>query len=115
MTPLRKHTVDWILCLTVLAVSTIGGSFVFLSDEIPTDPAFIETHLETSQHFDVTGARKHYSDQEIAAFVVKANQSEFNRQWFRLLSIVGTFYLVSALGVVAIMLRRESKTSTQRG
>ena len=114
MTPLRKQAAAWLFGFTALAISTIGGSFVVLSNEISTEPQFIETHLKESRHFDVEGARKeNYSDQEIAAFIAKANQSEFDRQWFRLLSIVGTLYIASALGIVAITLRKEANSSTQ--
>lgn len=109
MTSLRKKAAAWFLGLTALAISAIGGSFVILRDELPTDPAFVETHLEASRNFDVSGARKaNYSDQEIAAFVVKANQAEFDRQWYRLLSIISILYLVLALGIGATTLRTEA-------
>lgn len=109
MTSLRKQALAWLLGLTALAVSAIGTSFVVLHDELPTDPAFVETHLEASRNFDVFGARKaNYSDQEIAAFVVKANQSEFDRQWYRALSIVGVLYLILVLGIGASTLRKEA-------
>lgn len=111
MTSLRKQAVAWLLGLTALAISAIGASFVVLYDALPMDQAFVETNLETIRNFDVSGARKaKYSDQEIVAFVVKANQAEFYRQWYRLLSIVGGLYLILALGICASILRREAST-----
>lgn len=113
MTQLRKKTVALLFGITALAISALGGSFVFLHDEIQTAPTFIETHLEESKHFDVEGARKaNYSDQEIVTFIVKKNQAEFDRQWYRLLSIVGALYIVLALGIIAITFRKESNSST---
>ena len=114
MTPLRKQAVSWLFVLSALTISAIGGSFVFLHNEAPTDPAFIETHLEASRNFDVAGAKKaDYSDKEITEFIVKANQAEFNQKWHRLLSIVGSLYIISAFGIVAITLRKEANPSTQ--
>ena len=113
MTPLRKQAVSWFFVLSALTISAIGGSFVYLHNEAPTDPAFIETHLDASRNFDVVGAKKaDYSDKEITEFIVKANQAEFNQKWHRLLSIVGSLYLISASGIVAITLRKEASPST---
>lgn len=114
MTTLRKQTAAWLFGLTALAIAAIAVSFLVLSDESPTDPAFIEAHLSESRNFDVAGARKeNYSDQEIAAFIAKRNRSRFDRKWVRLLSIVGALYIVAVLGIIAITLQREANNPTQ--
>ena len=114
VTSLRKHTAAWLLVLTALAASSVGGSFIYLRDEIQTDPAFIETQITkvaASRGLDLAGARKEkYSEQEIVAFLVKANRAEFDHQWYRILAIVGSLYFVLVLGVLAAMLRREAKS-----
>ena len=96
MTSLRKHFAALILVLTALAVSSVGGGFIYLRDEIPTDPAFIQTSLSkvaVSRSFDVDGARMaNYSEEEIVAYIVKANRAEFDQQWYRILAIVGSLY-----------------------
>jgi len=114
MTTLRKQTAAWLFGLTALAIAAIAVSFLVLSDESPTDPAFIEAHLSESRNFDVAGARKeNYSDQEIAAFIAKRNRSRFDQKWVRLLSIVGALYIVAVLGIIAITLQREANNPTQ--
>lgn len=114
MTLLRKHAVAWLLVLTALAGSSAGGSFIYLRDEIQTDPAYIETHLSKvadSLRVDLDAARKAgYSDVDIAAGIVKANRAEFDQQWYRILAIVGALYFVSVLGVLAVMFRREAES-----
>lgn len=112
MTSLRKQAASWLFVFSALAISAIGGSFIFLNNEIPTDPTFIETHLNESRNFDVVGARKEgYSDKEITEYVIKTNKSEFNQKWYRLLSVVVTLYTISVLGVVAITFRKEANHS----
>lgn len=112
MTSLRKRALAWLLVLTALAASSLGASFIYLRDEIQTDPVFIETRISkvaASRGFDLDGARKEkYSEEEIVAFLVKANRAAFDHQWYRILAIVGSLYFVLALGVVAVMLRKEA-------
>lgn len=83
MTPLRKHIVAWLLVLTALATSSVGGSFIYLHDEFQTDPAFIEVHISkiaASRGFNLDAARKdNHSETEIAEFLVKANQADFDQ------------------------------------
>ena len=114
MTPLRKHVVAWLLVLTALATSSVGGSFIYLHNEIQSDPAYIEVHISkvaASRGFDLDGARKdNHSEEEIVAFLVKANQADFDQQWYRILAIVGSLYFISVLGVLAAMLWREAKS-----
>ncbi|MDP1652383.1 MAG: hypothetical protein Q8L56_06645 [Rhodocyclaceae bacterium] len=113
MTPLRKQAFAWLAALTAITVSALAGSFIYLREEIPTDPAYIETrttHVAVSQGFDIEGAKKeNYSEQEIASYLVKANQAKFDRQWFRVLTIIGSLYCVLALGIFAVVLRKEAK------
>lgn len=114
MTPLRKHVVAWLLILTALAISSVGGSFIYLRNEIQSDPAFVEVHISkvaASRGFNLNAARAdNRSEEEIVAFLVKANQADFDQQWYRILAIVGSLYFVSVLGVLAVMLRREAKS-----
>lgn len=112
MTLLRKHTAAWLLVLTALAGSSVGGGFIYLREEIQTDPAYIETHLSevaNSMRVDLDAARKDgYSDDDIAAGIVKSNRAEFNQQWYRILLVVGVLYFVSVVGILAVMFRREA-------
>lgn len=112
MTLLRKHTVSWLLVLTALAASSVGGGFIYLRNEIQTDPAYIETHLSKvaeNIRLDLDAAKKvGYSEVDIAAGIVKMNRAEFDQQWYRILTTVGVLYLVSILGVLAVMFRREA-------
>jgi len=114
MTPLRKHIVAWLLVLTALATSTVGGSFIYLRNEFQADPAFIEVHISkvaASRGFNLDAARKdNRTEEEIAAFLVKANQADFDHQWYRILTVIGSLYLVAVLGVLAVMLWREAKS-----
>lgn len=114
MTSLRKRTLAWLLVLTALAATSVGGSFIYLSGEIPTGPAFIEANLSEitdSLGVNLVAARKAgYTDQQIAAGLAKKNQAEFDHRWYRILAIVGLLYFVSVLGVLAVMLLREAKS-----
>lgn len=114
MTPLRKKVVAWLLVLTALATSSVGGSFIYLRNEIQSAPAFIETHttkVAVSRGFDLEGARKEgYSEEQITAYLAKASQAEFDQEWYRILAIVGSLYFASVLGVLAVMFRREAKS-----
>lgn len=115
MSSLRKQALAWLLGLTALAVSAIGSGSIVLHEKLPTDAKFVETHLESARKFDVPGARKaNYSDQEIADFVVKINQAEFDRQWHRLISIVGALYLILALGICAVTLNKEAAAQSNK-
>lgn len=103
----------WLLVLTALAASSIGSSFIYLQDEIQTDPAYIEFNLSkiaAGDGWDLAAARKaNYTDEEIVSGIMKKNRAEFNRRWYRILEIVGSLYIVSLLGVLAVMLRKEAK------
>jgi hypothetical protein len=113
MTPLRKQAFAWLAVLTAIAVSALAGNFIYLSEKIPTDPAYIETRttqVALSRGFDIDGAKKAgYLEQEIASYLVKANLAEFNRQWYRVLIFVCSIYFVLALGIFATILRKEAK------
>jgi hypothetical protein len=112
MTTLRKQAISWLVALTAITVSALAGTFIYLRDKIPTDPAFIETRttqIASGRSFDIEGARKHYSEEEIVAFLVKANQADFDRQWFRVLITVGSLYSVLSLGILAVVLRKEAQ------
>jgi methionine-rich copper-binding protein CopC len=93
MTSLRKHAVAWFLALTTVALSTLAGAFLYLTQEIPVDSALIETRtaqVALKRGFDIDGARKHYTEEEITVFLVKANQADFQQQWSRLLISVNS-------------------------
>lgn len=112
MTILRKQAISWFVALTAIVVSALAGTFIYLRDEIPTEPAFIETkvtQIAAARSFDIGGARKLYSEEEVVDFLVKANQADFDRQWFRVLTIVGALYSVLSLGILAIVLRKEAQ------
>ena len=116
MTTLRKQAISWFVALTAIAVSALAGAFIYLRDEIPTDPAFIETNtaqIASYLSFDIEGARKHYSEEEIVAFMVKANQADFDQQWFRVLTIIGSLYFVLSLGILAVVFRKEAQREVQ--
>ena len=112
MTTLRKQAISWFVALTAIAVAALAGAFIYLRDEIPTDPAFIETkttQIASYRSFDIEGARKHYSEEEIVAFLVKANHADFDQQWFRVLTIIGSLYSVLSLGILAVVFRKEAQ------
>jgi len=112
MSLIRKHSVAWLLALTMLAASSVGSGFIYLRAEIQTDPTYIETHLSEiaeSIQMNLAAARKAgYSDEVIAAGIVKMNRAEFDQRWWRIIVIVGALYLVSVLGVFAVMFHREA-------
>jgi len=109
---IRKHSVAWLLVLTALAASSVGSSFIYLRDEFQTDTAYIKSHLHQiadSYGMSLTDARKAgWSDEAIAEGLGRANESEFDHRWYRILAIVGALYLVSVLGVFAVMFHREA-------
>lgn len=112
MTALRKHAISWFLALTAAVVSALAGTFIYLRDEIPTDPAFIETkttQIASHRSFDIDGARKHYSEKEVVEFLVKANQADFDQQWSRVLVIIGSLYSVLSLGILVVVFRQEAQ------
>lgn len=113
MTIIRKKAISSFFALTTIAISTLSGSFIYLNEKIPTDPAYIETNTETiasNCSFDIEGARKYYSEEDIFSFLTKANQAEFNRHWYRMVTIVLSCYSILTLGIIAVVFRKESKS-----
>ena len=112
MSVLRKNALAWVLSVTALAVSSLAASFVYLHDQFPTDPAYVDTRIAVvagERGYRLEDARKSgYSNEEIAAYLVKANRAEFDRQWWRILIVVLAVYVVVVFGIVATTLQRES-------
>ena len=111
MTPLRKRAFAWCLALTAVAIAALAATLIYLRGEIPTDPAYVEakiTQIANNRSFDVDGARKYYREEEIVAYQVKTNQAEFDREWLRVVAIVGALYFVLSLGIWATVFRREA-------
>jgi len=115
MSVLRKKALAWVLSVTALAVSSLAASFVYLHDHFPTDPTYVDTSISVvagERGFRLEDARKSgYSDEEIAAYLVKANRAEFDRLWWRILIVVLAVYVVVVFGIVATTLQRESSGS----
>jgi hypothetical protein len=112
MSSLRKKAAAWMLTVTALTLSALAATFIYLHEQFPTDPAYIDTRISDvadQRGFRIEEARKEgYKDEEIAAYLVKANRAEFDRQWWRLLVAVLAVYGIAVFGIVAITLQRES-------
>lgn len=110
MTKLRQLAVSWFVAITAIAVASLAACFIYLREEIPTDPAFIATKTDqvaAHRSFNIKGARESYSEEEVVAFLTKANQADFDRKWLRVVSIIGALYSVLSLGILATTLRKE--------
>jgi hypothetical protein len=105
-----------VLAVTALALSALAATFIYLQEKFPTDPAYIDTrisHAADQRGFRLEEARKSgYNDEEIAAYLVKANRAEFDRQWWRILIAVLAVYGIAVFGIAAITLQRESSTKS---
>lgn len=113
MTTARKQAAAWLLAVTALALSVLAAARVYLSDQFPRDPAFVETQFESvaSKQLRLEDARKAgYSDKELADFLVRRNQAEFERQWNRTLLVACAIYLILVLGIGASLLSREANS-----
>lgn len=108
MNTLRRQLIVWILASTALLISCLSGTYIFLKDSLPSDSKYIITHLH-EYNFNVEAARKKgYSDEEMTAFFNKQLESEFERQWMRIVVVALALYFVSVLGFVANFVRRSA-------